>query len=226
MEAAAGKDFTSRLSASSLIKSVSSVGTELTRRVWAPSPPPQRPFRVCNHDRTLKKGLTAGTLQELLEKAVDALLLCTAVSLVLEEDGTEVDSENFFQTLSDGTTFVALEYGQTWKPSRGGVLSYSLTQKPRNTKDIARITFDLYKLNPHDLFGSLNVKATFYGLYSMSLDLKCLGPKKVLRELLRCSSSLMYALGHLLLTSATYIRRIIEGADRWHTTAPATENWY
>ncbi|MBN3288978.1 CIDEB protein, partial [Polypterus senegalus] len=80
MEAAAGKDFTSRLSASSLIKSVSSVGTELTRRVWAPSPPPQRPFRVCNHDRTLKKGLMAGTLQELLEKVLLSEFACLNLS--------------------------------------------------------------------------------------------------------------------------------------------------
>ncbi|GCC46574.1 hypothetical protein chiPu_0030859, partial [Chiloscyllium punctatum] len=60
------------------------------------------------------------------------------------------------------------------------MVSYSLTQKPRNAKDIARITFDIYKLSPRDLFGSLNVRATFYGLYSMTFDVKCLGPKKVI----------------------------------------------
>ncbi len=53
--------------------------------------------------------------------------------------------------------------------------------KPRNGKDIASVTFDLYKMSPKDVFGSLNVKATFQGLYSVSADFQCLGPKKVLR---------------------------------------------
>lgn len=63
------------------------------------------------------------------------------------------------------------------------MLSYGLGQeKPKHSKDIARITFDVYKQNPRDLFGSLNIKATFYGLYSMSCDFQGLGPKKVLRS--------------------------------------------
>lgn len=53
--------------------------------------------------------------------------------------------------------------------------------KSRNGKDIAQVTFDLYKTSPRDLFGSLSVKATFQGLYSVSADFQCLGPKKVLR---------------------------------------------
>lgn len=63
------------------------------------------------------------------------------------------------------------------------MLSYGLgREKPKHSKDIARITFDVYKQNPRDLFGSLNVKATFYGLYSMSCDFQGVGPKKVLRS--------------------------------------------
>lgn len=59
------------------------------------------------------------------------------------------------------------------------MLSYGLgREKPKHSKDIARITFDVYKQNPRDLFGSLNVKATFYGLYSMSCDFQGVGPKK------------------------------------------------
>lgn len=53
--------------------------------------------------------------------------------------------------------------------------------KPRTGRDIARVTFDLYKISPMDVFGSLSVKATFQGLYSVSADFQCLGPKKVLR---------------------------------------------
>ncbi|XP_067870567.1 lipid transferase CIDEB-like [Heterodontus francisci] len=199
-------------SASSLIRSVSTVSLELTRRLWT-STPPQRPFRICKHDRSSRKGVTAGTLVELINKALDALLVTGAIGLVLEEDGTAVDSEEFFEHLDDDTTFMVLQKGQRWYPPKRGMVSYSLTQKPKNTKDIARITFDIYKLNPKDLFGSLNIRATFYGLYSMTFDIKCLGPKKVIRELLRVTSSLLYGIGQILVTAASFTRRLVEGND-------------
>lgn len=50
------------------IRSVSTISSELSRRVWNAAPPPQRPFRVCDHKRTVRKGLTAATRQELLDK--------------------------------------------------------------------------------------------------------------------------------------------------------------
>ena len=37
----------------------------VTKRVWSP---PQRPFRVCCHQRETRKGITAGTLEELKER--------------------------------------------------------------------------------------------------------------------------------------------------------------
>ncbi|XP_073164709.1 lipid transferase CIDEB isoform X1 [Lepidochelys kempii] len=61
-------DYISALAPSSLLQSVSSAGSELTRRVLAPRAPPQRPFRVCDHRRGGRTGLMAGTLQELLAK--------------------------------------------------------------------------------------------------------------------------------------------------------------
>lgn len=63
------------------------------------------------------------------------------------------------------------------------MLPYGLgREKPKHSQDIARITFDVYKQSPRDLFGSLNIKATFYGLYSMSCDIQGLGPKRILRS--------------------------------------------
>ncbi|CAL8325640.1 unnamed protein product [Lota lota] len=193
---------------SSLLKSV-------TRRVWSP---PQRPFRVCSHTRETRKGVTAGTLEELRERVCHALLLAlSAVVLVCEEDGTEVDSEEFFMVLPDNTVLMALDSGQTWRPVPGAVVSQSQgsNKKPRNGKDIARVTFDLYRIHPKDVFGSLSVKATYRGLYSIGADFQCLGPKKILREALRVASALLQAAGHLLITSASMIRRIIEGAELW-----------
>ena len=65
---------------------------------------------------------------------------------------------------------------------QGAVLSKGQDpNQSRTGKDIARVTFDLYRQNPKDVFGSLNVKGTFSGRYSVSADFQCLGPKKVLR---------------------------------------------
>nr|AYM50950.1 CIDEA (del 126-184aa)-3XHA [synthetic construct] len=50
---------------------------------------------------------------------------------------------------------------------------------------IARVTFDLYRLNPKDFIGCLNVKATMYEMYSVSYDIRCTGLKGLLRSLLR-----------------------------------------
>ncbi|XDV18590.1 hypothetical protein PO909_024249, partial [Leuciscus waleckii] len=184
----------------------------VSRRVWSP---PQRPFRVCSWNREVKKGITAGTIEELQEKAAQALLVSSEVTLVCEEDGTEVDSDEFLIALPDNTVFMALNPGEIWKPHplHQRVSNKPGDNKPRTGKDIAQITFDLYRTHPKDVFGSLNVKATFQGLYSVSADFQCLGPKKVLREALRVMSSLLNAAGHLLISSAAVIRRIIQGAD-------------
>uniref|UniRef100_A0A8C8RYE9 Cell death inducing DFFA like effector b n=1 Tax=Pelusios castaneus TaxID=367368 RepID=A0A8C8RYE9_9SAUR len=210
-------DYVSALAPSSLLHSVSSASSELTRRVLAPRAPPQRPFRICDHRRGTRTGLVAGTLQELLAKATEALVMVGLAKLVLEEDGTAVESEAFFQVLPPDTALMLLGPGQGWSPPRRGASAYGQSrEKPRQGQDIARFTFDVYKLGPRDLFGSLSVKATFYGLYSLSCDFTCLGPKKVLREVLKVASALLQAMGQLLLGASGYIRRLLDGAETWH----------
>lgn len=104
-----------------------------------PAPRP-RPFRVCNWDRSLRKGIMAPSLAELLrqvshpsvhpsvhlgsvphpnphptpKQAQSALLAPSPVVLVLEEDGTAVETEAFFRTLEEGAVLMALAKGQTW----------------------------------------------------------------------------------------------------------------
>uniref|UniRef100_A0A674N6U5 Cell death inducing DFFA like effector b n=1 Tax=Takifugu rubripes TaxID=31033 RepID=A0A674N6U5_TAKRU len=214
-----------------VVNNVSLFNRSVTKRVWAP---PQRPFRVCCHSRETRKGITAGTLEDwlhtdkmLIEQCdlwvCHALLLslsAVSMSLVCEEDGTEVDSDDFLMTLPDNTMLMALQPGETWRPQPVP------HDRPRTGKDIARVTFDLYRISPKDIFGSLSVKATFQGLYSVSADFQCLGPKKVLREALRVASTLLQAAGHLLITSASMIRRIIDGTELWSSQrAEYTTSW-
>lgn len=209
-------DYLPALNPKDLLRSVSNMSSEFGRRVWTSAPRPQRPFRVCDHKRTIRKGLTAATRQELLDKALETLPLSGVLTLVLEEDGTAVESEDFFQLLEDDACLMVLEPGQSWSTARSGMLSYGLgREKPKHSKDIARITFDVYKQNPRDLFGSLHIKATFYGLYSMSCDFQGVGPKKLLRELLRWISKLLQGLGHVLLGISSTLRHVVEGAEHW-----------
>ncbi|XP_053570881.1 cell death activator CIDE-A [Bombina bombina] len=202
------REYASALSPTALIRSVTTAGTALTpKSLVSPLPPAQRPFRVSNYDKSTRKGLVAGTLKELIEKAIDTLFITASlVTLVLEEDGTVVDTEEFFQSLEDNTQFMLLEGRQKWKQERNAGIS---TEQMK--KGIANITLDFYKLNPKDFIGCLNVKATFYEMYSVSCDMQCLGAKKILRHLLRMMSYFAQLTGHFLLYSSSYIMQWTEG---------------
>lgn len=52
-----------------------------------------------------------------------ALFLVGNISVVLDEDGTSVETEEFFHTLDEGTVLVVLTKGQIWRPAKvsGGV---------------------------------------------------------------------------------------------------------
>ncbi|XP_032407955.1 uncharacterized protein LOC116712168 [Xiphophorus hellerii] len=50
--------------------------------------------------------------------AVFTLSCCSVLTLVLEEDGTVVDSEEFFQALPSGAPLMVLDEGQTWFQSK------------------------------------------------------------------------------------------------------------
>ncbi|KAM3928020.1 lipid transferase CIDEA [Leptodactylus fuscus] len=204
--------YASALSPKALIRSVTTVGSSITRKVLFPPlpPPPQRPFRVSNGDRSRRKGVVAGTLKELLQKAIDTLLIThSVVTLVLDEDGTVVDTEEFFQSLEDNTQFVLLEGQQKWAQTR----TVTRTTQQVTKKGIANITLDLYKLSPKDFIGCLNIKATFYEMYSVSCDIKCLGAKKILRSFLRMLSHLAQVAGHVLLYCGSYILQWTEDSD-------------
>ncbi|XP_060100012.1 lipid transferase CIDEA isoform X2 [Heteronotia binoei] len=194
-----------------LVRSLVSVGASLgsvTRQTLSAAlPPAARPFRVCNHNRSSRRGVVASNLQELVSKTLDALMITAGlVTLVLEEDGTVVDTEDFFQSLGDNTHFMLLERGQKWKP--GPIYDITTIQKPKKM-GVANITLDLYKLNPKDFIGCLNIKATFYEIYSVSYDIKCMGAKSILRKILRLLSHTAQVTGQLLLCTGTYVLQLM-----------------
>ncbi|XP_027699596.1 DNA fragmentation factor subunit alpha [Vombatus ursinus] len=65
-------------------------------------------------------GVAAASLEELKSKACDILAIDKSlepITLVLAEDGTIVDDEDYFLCLPDNTKFVALTCNETWKYS-------------------------------------------------------------------------------------------------------------
>uniref|UniRef100_A0A8C5RK78 Cell death inducing DFFA like effector c n=1 Tax=Laticauda laticaudata TaxID=8630 RepID=A0A8C5RK78_LATLA len=197
------------LSPRSLSKCVSASASVTQQLLAGPAPRP-RPYRVNNCERTLRKGIVAETLNDLLEKVRTALDLVGSLSLVLDEDGTSIDSEEFFQTLEEGTVLLALTEEQVWRPAKKAGYQLSLSHKPHRRIDVACITFDLYKTNPQDFLGSLNIKATLYGTYSMSYDMQCYGAKRMIKEALRWTLFTMQATGHILLGTSCYMQHLLD----------------
>ncbi|KAB1258371.1 Cell death activator CIDE-A [Camelus dromedarius] len=186
------------------------MGSQTKKVLLAPLKHPARPFRVSSHDRSSRRGLMAGSLGELLSKTLDALMITSRlVTLVLEEDGTVVDTEEFFQTLGDNTHFMALEKGQKWTPGGNCVPA----RQPPRRSGIARVTLDLYKLNPRDVVGCLNVKATMYEMYSVSYDIRCMGLKALLRSLLRVLSHAAQVTGQFLVYAGTYMLQVLADTE-------------
>ncbi|XP_055016582.1 cell death activator CIDE-3-like [Boleophthalmus pectinirostris] len=183
-------------------------------------PPRPKPFRVTNADRSTKKGLTAHGLEDLLHKVKESLAMSYESTLVLDEDGTEIDTEDFFQTLPVNTVFMILDKGQKWSPLLSSPRD-QLRKCEQDRTDVAKITLDLYKNNPKDFIGCLNVKATLYGAYSVSYDLRCHAAKKLLKEALRWTVFSMQATGHLLLGSSCYIEQLLEDEGKMSLMLPS-----
>ncbi|OXB77237.1 UNVERIFIED_CONTAM: hypothetical protein H355_002229, partial [Colinus virginianus] len=87
-----------------------------------------KPCVVLRGDGRERRGLAASCLRELRRKAGRALAIgddARPVALVLAEDGTIVDDEDYFLCLPPNTEFVALAEGERWSGrSAGGAASW------------------------------------------------------------------------------------------------------
>nr|XP_015096918.1 cell death activator CIDE-3 isoform X3 [Vicugna pacos] len=185
------------------------MSTSVVTQQLVPKPSPEarraRPYRVSSADRSERKGIVAHSLEDLLLKVQDTMMLADKpFFLVLEKDGTTVETEEYFQSLAEDTMFMVLHKGQKWQPP---------SEQPAKKIDVARVTFDLYKVNPQDFIGCLNVKATFYGTYSLSYDLHCYRAKRIMKEALRWVLFSMQATGHMLLGTSCYLRQLLDATE-------------
>lgn len=57
--------------------------------------------------------IKAANCQELLDKAIETLELTEVLTLVLEEDGTFMESKDFFQLLEEDTFLMVLDFGKS-----------------------------------------------------------------------------------------------------------------
>ncbi|XP_035981316.1 cell death activator CIDE-A [Fundulus heteroclitus] len=193
-----GVNYAKTLLPETLKRSVSTVQTTISRHIL-PTPQP-RCYKVCTHSRRRRRSLVAATRPELLEQAASVFMMscCSLLTLVLEEDGTVVDSEDFFQSLPSTTPLMVLDAGEMWSHSK----ILPSFREPKK-KGVAKVTFDLYKVHPKDFLCCLTVRATLYEVYTLSYDFRCARVKQVLRSVLRCVTCLTRITGQLLLCTSS-----------------------
>ncbi|KAJ3611465.1 hypothetical protein NHX12_021480 [Muraenolepis orangiensis] len=192
-----------------LIRSVSSVQTTISRSM---RPPPQpRCFAVCSHNRRSTAGLEGPSLDQLLDQAARVFLVPSQdLTLVLEEDGTVVDCHAFFQSLPNHTVLMVLQRGQVWTENK----ICPSSRKPLRT-GIARLTFDLYKLHPKEFLGCLSVRGTLYDMPTFSYDLSCSRAKPLIQGSMRLLTYSVRLAGQLLLLGASSALHVL-GEEKDH----------
>lgn len=159
--------------------------------------------------------IKAANCQELLDKVIETLELTEVLTLVLEEVGTFTESKDFFQLLEDDTCLMVLDFGKSWTPA-GIVLLYGPGQEnTKHKKDITLITFNAWKQNHWNFFGSLISKPHSTSSTPMSCDSQDLVQSKYSGGCSSWTSMLLQGLGHMLLRISSTIHHAVEGAKQW-----------
>lgn len=76
------------------------------------------PFKVVDHSREHRFGIVAKDLVDLTNRACAKFNIIpgTPVRVALDQDGTEVEDEDYFSTLERNTTLMILVGDQKWLP--------------------------------------------------------------------------------------------------------------
>lgn len=90
--------------------------TEMDCKDLATESKPNRPFKICSMSRDNKKGIVCSSLEELKCLSRSRLGLNEDCRVYLECDGTEVDSEEYFQFLPPQTLFLVANSNEHWEP--------------------------------------------------------------------------------------------------------------
>jgi DNA fragmentation factor alpha subunit len=83
-----------------------------------------KPFRITDGKREVRLGLTASSLDQLEERSRAKLDIDMdlRVRVVLEEDGTEIDDDDYFSTLEPHTTLMILVHEERWTPYKSNFM--------------------------------------------------------------------------------------------------------
>jgi len=110
------------------------------------STPARKPYKVLDRTRTFKKGVMASSLDEFILSSRRKLSYPPEKQLVvvLEEDGTEVDEDDYFQTLETNTTLMLLYSDDKWSPfqSFGDVTDHGDNQNAKLILILSRLSED------------------------------------------------------------------------------------
>ncbi|XP_049289549.1 DNA fragmentation factor subunit alpha-like [Anopheles funestus] len=74
----------------------------------------KKPYKIKDVTRAIKKAVVAGTLDEVRSKAAEKFGRTDLPNIHLDSDGTEVDDEDYFQTLEPNAELIAVFSGEQW----------------------------------------------------------------------------------------------------------------
>ncbi|KAF6204583.1 hypothetical protein GE061_018743 [Apolygus lucorum] len=74
------------------------------------------PYKIVDVTREKRFGIVANSLESLTSRAIGKLGIAGSVKVVLEQDGTEVDEEDYFNTLEKNTSLMILSGEENWAP--------------------------------------------------------------------------------------------------------------
>ncbi|CRK89211.1 CLUMA_CG002970, isoform A [Clunio marinus] len=73
-----------------------------------------KPYKIKDVTRQIKKAVVASNLEELQKKSAEKFGKTEVPQIHLDSDGTEIDDEDYFQTLEPNTELIAVFSGEQW----------------------------------------------------------------------------------------------------------------